>query len=227
MAQQVRNPPAMQETQEIQVWSLGRGDPLEKEMETHFSIFAWRIPWTEGPGGLQSIGSQRVGHEWATNTFTSTSYWGDVIGAGRKTRRQWVEKYLGGRPMETVNLDKITLLRNLAEKGEQWNDIENEQTTEKGFAVVAAEYPWSWSKYLNFYSLTRAWNLDWLQSLSLGEMNPRATQEEETGAHFQIQESLSLIFQKPLTPDAFVISPMGPRDAILVIFLTISEFHIE
>ena len=58
-------------------------------------------------------------------------------------------------------------------------------------------------------------------------MNPRATQEEETGAHFQIQESLSLILQKPLTPDAFVISPMGPRDAILVIFLTISEFHIE
>ena len=56
-------------------------------------------------------------------------------------------------------------------------------------------------KYLNFYSLTRAWNLDWLHSLSLGEMNPRATQEEETTAHFQIQESLSLIFQKPRTPE--------------------------
>ena len=52
----------MQETQEMQVQSLGRGDPLEKEMATHFSIFARRIPWTEGPGGLQCIGSQRVEH---------------------------------------------------------------------------------------------------------------------------------------------------------------------
>ena len=52
--------PAMRETW---VRSLGREDPLEKEMATHSSILAWRIPWTEEPGGLQSAGSQRVGHD--------------------------------------------------------------------------------------------------------------------------------------------------------------------
>ena len=49
--------------QELLVQSLGREDPLEKEMATHSSILAWRIPWTEKPGGLQSMGSQRVGHD--------------------------------------------------------------------------------------------------------------------------------------------------------------------
>ena len=51
---------------EIWVRSLGREDPLEKEMATHSSILTWRIPWTEEPGGLQSMGSQRVGHDWVT-----------------------------------------------------------------------------------------------------------------------------------------------------------------
>ena len=55
MAQTVKNLPAMQETQ---VRSLGWEDPLEKGMATHSSIHAWRIPWTEEPGGLQSMGSQ-------------------------------------------------------------------------------------------------------------------------------------------------------------------------
>ena len=55
----VKNLPAVQE---MQVQSLGREDPLEKEMATHCSILAWRIPRTEEPGGLQSTGSQRVGH---------------------------------------------------------------------------------------------------------------------------------------------------------------------
>ena len=54
------NPLAMQETQ---VQSLGGEDPLEKEMATHSSILVWKIPWTEEPGGLQSVGSQRVGHD--------------------------------------------------------------------------------------------------------------------------------------------------------------------
>ena len=69
VAQMVENMPAMQETW---VWSLGLEDSLEKEMATHSSILAWRIPWTEGPGGLQSMGLQRVGHDWATNTYTCT-----------------------------------------------------------------------------------------------------------------------------------------------------------
>ena len=56
--------------QETQVWSLGGEDPLEKEMATHSNILAWEIPWTEEPGGLQSLGSQKVGHDWVTNTHT-------------------------------------------------------------------------------------------------------------------------------------------------------------
>ena len=62
MAQQVKSLPAMQETQEMQVQSLGQEDPLETEMATHSSILAWEIPWTEEPGGLQSKRLQRVGH---------------------------------------------------------------------------------------------------------------------------------------------------------------------
>ena len=55
--------------QETQVQSLSREDPLEKEMAIHSSILAWRIPQTEEPGGLQFMGSQRVGHNWATNNL--------------------------------------------------------------------------------------------------------------------------------------------------------------
>ena len=59
----IKNLPVIQQTQ---VLSLGREDPLDKWMATHSSILAWRIPWREEPGGLQSIGSKRVGHELAT-----------------------------------------------------------------------------------------------------------------------------------------------------------------
>ena len=57
----VKNLPAVQEPQETQVRSLGQEDPLEEGMAAHSSILAWRIPWTEEPGRLQSIGSQKVG----------------------------------------------------------------------------------------------------------------------------------------------------------------------
>ena len=57
----VKNLLAMQELQETQVGSMGWEDPVEQEMATHSSILAWRIPWTEEPGGLQSMGLQRVG----------------------------------------------------------------------------------------------------------------------------------------------------------------------
>ena len=63
----VKNLPAMKETW---VRSLGREDPLEKGMATYSSILAWRISWTEEPGGLQSRGSQIVGHDWVTNKDT-------------------------------------------------------------------------------------------------------------------------------------------------------------
>ena len=63
----VKNLPAMQETW---VRSLGREDPLEKKMAPHFSILAWRIIYTEEPGGLQSMGSQRVRYDQLTNAYT-------------------------------------------------------------------------------------------------------------------------------------------------------------
>ena len=82
MAQTAKNLPAMQETW---VRSLGREDPLEKGMITHSSFLAWRISWTEEPGGLQSMGLQS--HHYVTNTFklnkrASASGW----------RRQVVER---------------------------------------------------------------------------------------------------------------------------------------
>ena len=68
MAQTVKNLLAVQETR---VRSLGGEDPVQKGMATHSSILAWRILWTEEPGGLQSMVFQRVGHDWATKTSTS------------------------------------------------------------------------------------------------------------------------------------------------------------
>ena len=55
-----------EDTQKTWIWSLGWEYPLEEEMATHSSILAWKIPWTEEPGSLQSIGSQRAGHDWVT-----------------------------------------------------------------------------------------------------------------------------------------------------------------
>ena len=71
MGQKVKNLPVLWQTW---VWSLGQEDPLEKGMATHYSILDWRIPWTEEPGGIQSVGSQRVGHSRATNTNTTPVY---------------------------------------------------------------------------------------------------------------------------------------------------------
>ena len=59
----VKNLPANAGDIEMRVQSLGSFDPLEKEMATHSSVFAWKIPWTEEPGSLQSMGSQGVGHD--------------------------------------------------------------------------------------------------------------------------------------------------------------------
>ena len=70
VAQKVKNLPAV--IQETPVQSLGWEDLLEKGMATHSSILVWRIPWTEGPGELQSMGSQRVRHDQVTNNLLST-----------------------------------------------------------------------------------------------------------------------------------------------------------
>ena len=86
VAQMVKNLLSMQETQ---VWTLGQEDSLEKEMANHYSILAWRITWTEEPGGLPSMESQRVGHDWATNTHTHTQYLSHRVAVKSK----WVSAY--------------------------------------------------------------------------------------------------------------------------------------
>ena len=63
MAQKVKNPPEIQETQEMCIQSLGQEDALEKRMATHSGIHTWRIPWAEEPEGLSSMGSQRVRYD--------------------------------------------------------------------------------------------------------------------------------------------------------------------
>ena len=71
VAKMVKLLPAMRETW---VWFLGQEDPLKKEMAIHSSTLAWKIPWTEEPDRLQSMGLQRVGHDWAISLFTFLSH---------------------------------------------------------------------------------------------------------------------------------------------------------
>ena len=75
MVQWVNNPPAMQE---MQFRSLGREDPLKEEMETHSTILGWKISGTEEPGGLQSMGLQRVGHNWSDLVHMHIAYFNIV-----------------------------------------------------------------------------------------------------------------------------------------------------
>ena len=71
MTQVIKGPPTVQETQEMRFQALGWEDPLKEEMATYSSILAWRIPWTEEPGGLLSMRSQIVRHTWpCTHTYT-------------------------------------------------------------------------------------------------------------------------------------------------------------
>ena len=79
VAQMVKCLPAIQETQ---VQSLGREDPLEKEMATHSSTLVWKIPWTEEPGRLQPMGSQRVGHDCTTSLSLFTFTLSGLLPAG-------------------------------------------------------------------------------------------------------------------------------------------------
>ena len=89
MAQTVKDLPVIQETWD---WSLVWEDPLEKGMATHSSILAWKIRWTEEPGGIQSMGSQRIRHDWVTDTpvcavvknpLASAGDTGSILGLGR------------------------------------------------------------------------------------------------------------------------------------------------
>ena len=80
----------MQEMQEMWVWFPGGGVSMEEVMATHASILAWEIPWTEEPSRLQSMGSQRVGHDWAhTHTIWKKNLWPYIwFRKGRETRDQ-------------------------------------------------------------------------------------------------------------------------------------------
>ena len=89
VAQMVKNLPAMQETW---VRFLGWEDPSEKGMATHSSILAWRIPWTEKPGGLQSMGLQRVRHDWATKHSSLCLY--ILLSRNRLRLGRWGRHYL-------------------------------------------------------------------------------------------------------------------------------------
>ena len=90
--QTVKNLSAVQETC---IWSLDREDPLEKGMATYSSILAWRILWTEEPGRLQSMWSQRARHGWATNTFTSVKARSLTGSKSRVSRAVWFLETLG------------------------------------------------------------------------------------------------------------------------------------
>ena len=95
-------------TQETRVRSLGREDPLEKEMATHSSILAWRIlllPWREEPGGLQSMGSQRVKHDWATSLTHSMVTANEIY--SRYTKRTKQFNYTNGIHQITQEENKI------------------------------------------------------------------------------------------------------------------------
>ena len=92
VAQMVKNLPAMWENW---VWSLGPEDPLEKGMAARSSIFAWRIPWTKDPNGLQSIGLQKVGYNWKTNTHTPS------IGLGHRCTCENPTHYLRLSPSQS------------------------------------------------------------------------------------------------------------------------------
>ena len=95
MAQRLKGLPAMGETW---VRSLGWEDPLEKEMATHSSILAWRIPWTEEPAGLQSMGSRRVGQDLATKQ--QYPYHGPVVKNPPAMGETWVRSLGREDPLE-------------------------------------------------------------------------------------------------------------------------------
>ena len=102
-AQMLKNLPAMWETW---VRSLGWEDPLEKGMATHCSILVWRIPWTEEPGGLQSMGLQRVRHDWAIFTWTTLQL---NCSFPHFLKQRWCNQLIRNSEMKLKN--KITKLR--------------------------------------------------------------------------------------------------------------------
>ena len=112
VAQTVKRLSAMQDTQ---VGSLGWEDPLEKEMAAHSSILAWKIPWTVEPGKLPSVGSQRVGQDWATSLTLSLSWQLHHNKTGMKKKKEMyviLKMFLNiscGNLLKIIVLAKLTL----------------------------------------------------------------------------------------------------------------------
>ena len=139
MTQAVKNPPAMQEMQETQVRSLDWDDPLEKVMATHSRILAWRIPWTEEPGGLQPLGSRRVGHNWATS-HSGINWWkGLGIWCGYLVLFRYMHKmgFLGGSVVKNLPAIQETWVWSLGRE----DPLEKETATHS--SILAWEIPWT------------------------------------------------------------------------------------
>ena len=127
VTQVVKNLSAMRKTW---VRSLSGEDPLEKGMTTHSSILAWRIPWTEKPGGLQPIGSQRVGHDWATLPLFSFLHTQYLCGGAWVSwwLNRWIvywEKYKPRKKKTPIEMDFIGHLpcTRQASKCWEWKDV--------------------------------------------------------------------------------------------------------
>ena len=114
----------MQEMQETWVQFLGQDDPLEKEMATHSGILSWEIPWTEEPGRLQSVRSQRVGHDWVTEHSahsTRSIWWSLIVNCNeyQHWRRKTDQIYKGGNKENKTHrlcITKNASTRNLSYK---------------------------------------------------------------------------------------------------------------
>ena len=108
MLQRVKRLPTMRETL---VRSLGREDPLEKEMTTHSSILAWKIPWTEEPGRLQSMGLQRVRHDWATSLHF-TRFVIAILPRNKRLSNSWLQSpsavILESKKMKSVTVSIVS-----------------------------------------------------------------------------------------------------------------------
>ena len=146
VAQMVKNPPAMWETW---VWLLGWEDPLEKGMATHSSIFAWRIPWTEEPGGLHSIGWQRVRHDWSDLACTQgPSQLAQLVknppASARDRRDKGSTPGLGRSPGEgNDNPLQYSCLENSTDKGTWWAIVHGVSKSRKsGQVSCVSERSW-------------------------------------------------------------------------------------
>ena len=139
--------------QETQVRSLDQEDPLEKEMATPSSILAWRIPWTEEPGRLQSMWSQRVTHNWATNTFTFNV--GIIISPSREMRKHWI--FIGRidaeaeAPILWPPDAKCQLIGKDLDTGEDWRWEEKETTGWDGWMASLTRWTWAWASSGNWW----------------------------------------------------------------------------